>query len=350
MALETVELRPGYRIPRLVKGNWQLAERHGPPTDREAALDAMRRFVEAGITAFDCADHYVGVEELIGEFRRRHPDFAKRLRVHTKIVPDRDVLRGVKRRDIEFIVDRARERLGMDRLDLAQFHWWDYDIPGYVDSMLWLAEMQRDGKIELLGTTNFDARRLAEIVAAGVSVASNQLQYSVLDRRPEHGFAAFAQKHGIALQCYGTVAGGFLSERWLGRKEPEPPFENRSLVKYRLIIDEFGSWDLFQALLATLKRVADRHGVSLTAVATRWVLDRPGASTAIVGARTDAHLDDLLKIDALRLDDADRAAIDAVLAQARGPAGDCYALERVKGGRHMTIMWMNQNIKGVGAR
>ena len=121
-------------------------------------------------------------------------------------------------------------------------------------------------------------------------------------------------------------------------------------MKYRLIIDEFGSWDLFQALLGTLKRVADRHGVSLTAVATRWVLDRPGASTAIVGARTNAHLDDLLKIAALRLDDADRASIEAILAQARGPAGDCYDLERVKGGRHMTIMWMNQNIKGVGAR
>jgi aryl-alcohol dehydrogenase-like predicted oxidoreductase len=348
--VERIELAPGYSVSRIIKGNWQLAERHGQPVERQAALDGMLRFVEAGFDTFDCADHYVGVEELIGDFRNARPDLAARLKVHTKVVPDRDVLPRIKRADIEFLIDRARQRLGMDCLDLVQFHWWNYDVPGYVDSMRWLDDMRREGKIRLVGTTNFDVQRLQEIVGAGVRVASNQLQYSVIDRRPEGGMVGFAERHRVALLCYGTVAGGFLSARWLGAPDPAPPLANRSLVKYGLILDEFGSWDLFQSLLRTLDDIARGHGTSITAVATRWVLDKPGASAAIVGARTDAHLADLLAADGLRLSNTDRAAINAVVAQAQGPIGDCYALERVPDGRHATIMWTNQNLRGVGAR
>lgn len=350
MTAETIELAPGYRVSRITKGNWQLAARHGDPVDEDQAIDDMRRFVEAGFTSFDCADHYVGVEELIGTFRKRHPGLARSLKVQTKVVPDRDLLPNLAFADIAFLVDRALARLGVERLDLVQFHWWDYEVPGYVEAMGWLRDMQAQGKIDLIGTTNFDTPRLQEIVASGVPVASNQLQYSVLDRRPENGMVALAARHGIALQCYGTIAGGFLSERWLGAPDPEPPFANRSLVKYRLIIDEFGSWELFQEMLRTLKAIGERHGASLSAVATRYILDRPGVATVIVGARTASHLADLVRIGSLRLTDADRAAIEAVIARSSGPAGDCYSLEREPGGRHATIMWTNQNTKGVGAR
>jgi aryl-alcohol dehydrogenase-like predicted oxidoreductase len=346
--VETVEIAPGYRISRIVKGNWQLAERHGPSVAREEAVAGMRRFVEAGVTAFDCADHYVGVEETIGAFRRQHPELARTVKIHTKIVPDRDQLSVLRRDDIVALVDRSLERLGVDVLDMVQFHWWDYAVPGAVEAMGWLADLRVAGKIDLLGTTNFDTARLRAFIDAGLPLVSNQLQYSVLDRRPEHGLSAYARDHGIALQCYGAVAGGFLSARWLGAPDPEPPFANRSLVKYRLIIDEFGSWAAFQALLQALDRVARRRGVSLTAVATRWVLDRPGVATAIVGARTAEHLADIVSIAALRLTDEDRAEIDAALTP--GPPGDCYDLEREPGGRHASIMWTNQNTKGAGAR
>src|SRR5215470_1999659 len=266
MALEVVTLAPGFVVSRIAKGNWQLAERHGPAYARQAAIDDMRRFVEAGSTLFDCADHYVGVEQLIGEFRRRHPDHARCLRVSTKLVPDLASLPSLRRRDVEQIVDTSLARLGQERLDLVQFHWWDYRVPGYVEAMHWLDDLRRAGKLELIGTTNFDTARLSEVVAGGVPVATNQLQYSVLDRRPEHGLAAFCAAHGIALLCYGTLAGGFISERWLGAPEPRPPFANRSLVKYRLIVDDFGGWPRFQALLAVLDTVAKRHRAGIGSV------------------------------------------------------------------------------------
>jgi aryl-alcohol dehydrogenase-like predicted oxidoreductase len=344
MAPDVVTLAPGFVVSRLAKGNWQLAERHGAPCPREAAIEAMRRFVDAGVTLFDCADHYVGVEQLIGEFRRRHPDHARRLRVSTKLVPDLESLPRLRRRDVARIVDTSLARLGQERLDLVQFHWWDYRVPGYVEALHWLDDLRTAGKVELIGTTNFDTARLSEIVASGLSIATNQLQYSVLDHRPEHGLAAFCARHGIRLLCYGTLAGGFIGPRWLGAPEPRPPFANRSLVKYRLIIEDFGGWPRFQELLSVLEAIARRHRVSLASVAIRYVLDKPGVAVAIVGARDAAHLADLgLPVT---LDDTDRDAIARVVAPAGGPGGDCYELERVEGGPHSAIMWKNQNSGG----
>jgi aryl-alcohol dehydrogenase-like predicted oxidoreductase len=347
MAPEVVTLAPGFVVSRIAKGNWQLAERHGAPYARDAALDAMRRFVEAGITLFDCADHYVGVEQLIGEFRRSYPDHARRLRVSTKLVPDLESLPRLRRRDVEQIVDTSLARLGQERLDLVQFHWWDYRVPGYVDAMHWLDDLRSAGKVELIGTTNFDAARLGEIVASGVPVATNQLQYSVLDHRPENGMAAFCAARGIKLLCYGTLAGGFIAESWLGAPEPRPPFANRSLVKYRLIIDDFGGWNRFQALLRALEAIAKRHGVGLASVAIRYVLDKPSVAVALVGARSAAHLEALTQ--PVELDETDRAAIARVVAGAPGPRGDCYELERAEDGPHSAIMWKNQNAGGAPA-
>ncbi len=92
--------------------------------------------------------------------------------------------------------------------------------PRWLEALVWLDDLRRAGKVRHLGGTNFDTPHLREILAAGLPVVSMQVQYSLLDRRPENGFAALCQAHGVALLCYGTVAGGFLSDRWLGAPEP----------------------------------------------------------------------------------------------------------------------------------
>jgi len=332
-----VQLAPGYAVSRLLKGGWQLAGGHGP-IDAATAWDDMDRFVAAGMTTFDCADIYTGVEALIGEWLKRRGDRADvPVQVHTKYVPDLDRLPTHSRADVVRGIDRSLARLGLDRLDLVQLHWWDYDVPGYVDAAAWLDELRRAGKIRYLGLTNFDQRRLNEIIAAGIPVVSHQVQYSVLDRRPAHGTAALCAGNGIGLLCYGALAGGFLSDRYRGRADPRP-LENRSLQKYRLIINEFGGWDAFQDMLAALGAVAARHGVGIGTVALRWVLDQPGVSGAIVGARHARHLDQLKEVSRLALDDEDRAIIARVQSASSGPEGDTYDLERVKGGPHASIM------------
>jgi aryl-alcohol dehydrogenase-like predicted oxidoreductase len=332
-------LAPGYDISCLLKGGWQLAGGHGP-IDRAEALADMDRFVDAGVTAFDCADIYTGVEALIGEWlrTRRARGGVRPVQVHTKYVPDLDRLPSHSRADVERGIERSLARLGVDCLDLVQLHWWDCDVPGYVQAAAWLDELRRAGKIRHLGLTNFDRQRLREILAAGIPIVSHQVQYSVLDRRPGEGMAALCAEHGIGLLCYGALAGGFLSNKYLGRPEPTPPLENRSLVKYRLIIDEFGGWERYQSLLTVLDAVARRHGVGIGAVALRWTLDQPGVSGVIVGARHARHLDHALRACAVVLDSDDRAAIARIHSASPGPRGEVYALERVKSGPHASVM------------
>ena len=342
MSVERFEIVPGYEISRVIRGGWQLAGDHGA-VEHAAVTDDLAAFYDAGVTTFDCADIYTGVETMIGDFRAamlatRGAEALARLRVHTKFVPDLDLLPVITGADVRRIIDRSLQRLRMERLDLVQFHWWDYDAPRYLETARHLADLQTEGKIALVSGTNFDAAHVAEIADAGVRFATLQVQYSLLDARPAGALSDVCRGLATHLLCYGTLAGGFLSDAWLGKPEPLGALANRSLVKYRLIVEEFGGWALFQDLLAALRRVADRHGVSIANVASRHVLGLPLVAGVIVGARHARHLDDTLRVGALRLDAQDEAEIAAVLARRHGPSGEVYALERDRDGRHGSIM------------
>ena len=333
-------LADGTLVPRLIKGGWQLAGGHGA-VDEAGAIADMHAFAEAGITAFDCADIYTGVEALIGRFlrewRARHGAGAA-VRVHTKCVPDLDLLPRLTRADLERTIDRSLRRLGVERLDLVQFHWWDYALGDMAQAALHLDAMRREGKIAQLGVTNCDVAHLTAILDAGVPVVVHQVQCSLLDRRALGAMRALCEARGVRLLAYGALAGGFLHERWLGRPAPAEPLENRSLVKYRLIIEEWGGWEPLQALLRALHGVAARHQTTIGAVAVRWVLEQPHVASAIVGARHAGHLPATLAALDVWLDEADRSAIEGALPAGGGPVGDVYALERERGGRHAVIM------------
>lgn len=345
MTVEHFELRPGYRISRVIRGGWQLAGGHGK-IEQSAAVNDLDRFCRAGIVTFDCADIYTGVEELLGAFRRRYREThgaaaLSRIKVHTKFVPDLDGLATLRKTDMRDIIDRSLRRLDMERLDLVQFHWWDYAIGDCIETAGWLMDLQREGKIDQLGGTNFDTPHTEQLLQSGYPMASMQVQYSLLDARPEHGLLGLCARKNVHLLCYGSVAGGFLSDAWLGRPEPEPPLENRSLTKYRLIIEDFGGWRLFQSLLQVLRKIANRHVTDIATVASRAVLDRPGVAAVIVGARNAHHIASNVAITGLRLTARDHSEIDAVLALRKGPGGDTFALERDREGPHGSIMKYN---------
>ena len=303
------------------------------------------RLADAGFDTFDCADIYTGVEELLGRFIKswraagRDPN---EIRVHTKYVPDLASLATLDRQQVRATVERSLARLGVERLDLVQFSWWDYDVPGWVDAGRWLDELRVEGKIRLLGATNFDTVRLRGLLEAGIPIAAHQVQYSLLDRRAAGAMADLCRRHGVSLLAYGALAGGFLSDRWLGVPEPSEPLANRSLVKYRLIIDEFGGWEEFQSLLAELQRVAGDRGVSMATIAAAWVLAQPGVAAVIAGARSADHLDENRRMLDLDLPVDDGAALDA-LTRERGPFGEPFELERDPDGPHSAIMWKNLN-------
>jgi aryl-alcohol dehydrogenase-like predicted oxidoreductase len=339
-----VDLAPGYSIARVIKGGWQLAGGHGA-IDRTAAIADMHAFVDAGFTTFDCADIYTGVEALIGAFVRDRGR-ADDLQFHTKYVPDRTQLGRLTATDVAAAVERSLTRLGVDTIDLVQFHWWDYDVPGAVDALGWLADQRAAGRIRHLGVTNFDTPTLTTLLDAGLPIVSHQVQYSVLDQRPSRAMRALCAARDVQLLCYGTLAGGFLSERYLGGPPPPEPLENRSLVKYRLIVDEAGGWPQLQRLLGVLGEVAAGRGCGIGAVAVAWVLQRPQVAAAIVGARHRAHLEATAAAASLVLDAAEVAAIDHAIGEGEAVPGDVYALERVQGGRHAGIMRYELNSSG----
>lgn len=344
---ERVELAPGYTVSRVINGCWQLSEGHAltSPIDFDDVTRAFFELTADGFTTFDCGDIYTGVEEFLGTFverlkRGEGAVGADDIQIHTKYVPDIDILAQVDFRHTESIIDRSLRRLHRDALDLVQFHWWDYDVPGYVETALDLLELKRRGKIRNIGVTNFDAPHLKEIVDAGVPVVSCQSQYSMFDRRPEHALNAYCEQAGIHHVCYGTLAGGLLSSKWRGIARAVP--ETRSQVKYLQVLEDSVGWDGYQELLGLLAEIATAHGVQASHVATRYILDKPTVAAAIVGVRNSRHVEDNRKIFSFDLTEAERARITAFLDRFPSLPGDCYTLERTSP-RYKGIIHMNVN-------
>lgn len=345
MSIERIEIAPGFSLSRIIKGGWQLSQGHSEG-NKDHAIEDMFSFVDHGISTFDCADIYTGVEELIGKFlaeRKKRFGSISDVQVLTKFVPDFDILSRITKSHVEKVIDRSLQRLGVEQLDMVQFSWWSYSIPKWIETAHWLNELKQAGKIKLISGTNFNTQATRAMVESGIPIATLQVQYSLLDNRAEKELIGLCKEKNIQLLCYGTVAGGFLSERWLGVAEPMPPYENRSMVKYKLMIQEFGGWELFQSLLKTLSQIADSHQVSLTNVATRYILERNQVGGVIIGARDSKHISENSKLFQFQLAPTDYKAIEKVVSQRKGLIGDVFDLERIKDGPHGSIMRYNLN-------
>ena len=321
-------------ICRILNGMWQVSGGHGP-INPAAAVQDMFTYVDEGFTTWDLADHYGPAEDLIGEFRRqleaaRGPEAWNSVQAFTKWVPrPGPMTRGV----VEQAVDVSLRRMDIDRLDLLQFHWWEYQDESYLDALSHLADLRDEGKIRHVALTNFDTERLKHIAGHGIKIVSNQVQFSLVDRRPEVAMAAFCQEQNIHLLAYGTLCGGLLSDRYRGAPEPSRAALNTaSLSKYKQMVDAWGGWELFQELLRALRSVADKHQVNIANVAVRYVLDRPAVAGAIVGVRLGVSENRTANAQVFNfnLDPADLSQIDAVLNRSRdlyqiiGDCGDEY--------------------------
>lgn len=321
-------LAPGIEISRVLTGLWQLAdmERDGRVFDRESAAHAMRLYVEHGFTTFDMADHYGSAEDVAGLFRTEVMPGAQ-VQCLTKWVPEPG---PVSAGDVRDAVDRACTRLRTDRLDVLQFHAWTFNDPRWLDALWALEQLRDEGRIGAIGLTNVDTAHLRVATASGIRIASNQVSGSLLDTRFTQKLAPYAMKHGIGILCYGTLLGGFLSERWLGVAEPDwDALSTWSQMKYGRFIRAAGGWAPFQAVLRAVSSVAQRHGVSIPAIASRWVLDQPGVAGVIIGARLSqsTHVHDTARMFAFTLSDADRQIIaraQAALTMIPGDCGDEY--------------------------
>ena len=333
-ASSRLQFTPDLNICRTLNGMWQVSGAHGR-IDPKAAIQSMFKYFDAGFTTWDLADHYGPAEDFIGEFRRqliatRGEEALSNIQAFTKWVPRPA---RMTRELVEENINISLRRMGVESLDLMQFHWWEYRDKNYLDALKYMAELQAEGKIKHLALTNFDTEHLQIITEAGIKIVSNQVQFSLVDRRPEVNMIPFCQQHDIKLFTYGTICGGLLSEKYLGKPEPRGfDLTTASLKKYKNMIDGWGGWRLFQELLSTLKQIADKYSVSISNVAARYILDKPTVAGVIVGARlgVSEHVEDNAKVFNFTLDAEDLNQINAISSNSRdlyqliGDCGDEY--------------------------
>ncbi|MBQ2583242.1 MAG: aldo/keto reductase, partial [Erysipelotrichaceae bacterium] len=302
---------------------------------------------DAGFTAFDCADIYTGAEEFIGEFiseLKKDPGFREEeIQIHTKYVPDLEYLSKVDYDFTRSIIERSLHRLNKTTLDVVQFHWWDYETKGMVKTVGYLQRLKEEGLIRHVSVTNFDTEHLKILVDAGIEITSCQAQYSLFDRRVEKKLQAYCRDHDIPLICYGTLAGGFLSERYLGKKEEEIKAETRSQIKYLQVIEDSLGWDGYQKLLEILKGIADKHHVGISQVATRYVLQQEAVAAAVIGVRNSRHVEDNERIFSFKLDEEDMDTLRGHIDRYPNLPGEPFELERTIGSKYRNIMHMNIN-------
>ncbi|GAB3412014.1 aldo/keto reductase [Schumannella luteola] len=278
--------------------------------DRDEATRIIHRSLDAGINFVDTADMYADSEEVVGlALKGRRDDVVLATKFHGPMGEDPN-RRGNSRRWIMTAVEDSLRKLQTDRIDLYQVHRPDPSVD--IDETLSaLTDLVRSGKVRAIGTSSFPASQIVE--AQWMSerrgferFRTEQPTYSILNRSIEGEILPLAQKYGMGTLVYSPLGGGQLTGRY---RKGQPIETHRSQMPFSYLRDE-RRLDVIEQLIP----VAEQAGLSLTHLALGFVLAHPGVTSAIIGPRTEAQLDDLLAASEVRLDDATLDAIDAIVA------------------------------------
>ncbi len=321
---EKIQLAEGLEISRIITGLWQIAdmERDGNTLDPTTTANYMEPYVEEGFTTFDMADHYGSSEIITGTFKNNNP-LGNKVQLFTKWVPEPG---PISLEVVRKAVQTALDRMQQSQIDLMQFHAWNYPDPSWLDGLFHLKTLQEEGLIKHIGVTNFDAAHLRIANASGIPIVSNQICHSLLDQRATSEMSAVCSEYKVKLFAFGTLAGGFLTDKWFDKKEPsEDELTTWSQMKYKRFINAAGGWERYQNLLKAVKKVADKHGVSIANIASRYVLENPNVAAVIVGARLGErnHIADNKKILQIDLSPEDLGTIKEALKNLQPIPGNC---------------------------
>lgn len=318
------ELAQDLKVSKIITGLWQIAdmEKDGQVLDPHETARHLEPYADAGLNSFDMADHYGSSEIIAGAFKNSLGK-DNEIQLFTKWVPEPG---KISREDTRKAVEKALNRMDQKQLDLMQFHAWHYPDPSWLDGLFYLDELRKEGLIKHIGVTNFDAAHLRIALASGIPIVSNQVCYSLLDQRASRGLTDLSDEFGVKLFAFGTLAGGFLTDKWLGKKEPLPEdLTTWSQMKYKRFIDVAGGWEPYQELLKTIQKVAEKHQASIANIATNYILRNPQVAGVIIGARLGEsdHIQDNLNTLKINLDIDDLSKIKQAQSNLKSIPGDC---------------------------
>ena len=279
------------------------------PQDDAASIAAMRHAIERGVNWIDTAAVY-GLghsEEVVGRFLKTLPATDRPL-VFTKCGLQWDETDPMKVSKRNLHPDRIRveceaslRRLGVERIDLYQFHWPDESGVAVEDSWDTMGRLVEQGKVRAVGVSNFDVA-LLERCEARRHVDSLQPPFSMIKRAAAASQIPWCRAHDTGVICYSPMQSGILTDTFSrARVEALAPDD------WRRRSPEFQSPSLERnlALRDALKPIAKRHDTTIGAVAIAWVLAWPGVTGAIVGARSPEQVDGWLRAATLTLDARD---------------------------------------------
>ncbi|HEY8485381.1 MAG TPA: aldo/keto reductase [Longimicrobiales bacterium] len=314
--------RVGFGAWAIGGGGWAFG---WGPQDDAAAIAAMKRAVELGINWIDTAAVY-GLghsEELIGRLLRELPA-DERPYVFTKcgliwneadpMTPARRVLEPASiRRECE----ASLRRLGVERIDLYQFHWPDESGVPVEDSWGEMVRLVEEGKVRWLGVSNFDVS-LLERCEAIRHVDSVQPPFSLVRRGAAEQVIPWAAAHGTGVIVYSPMESGLLTERWTADRVERLPADDWRRRSPRFQPPEV---ERNLALRDALRPIAERHGTTVAAVAVAWTLAWPGVTGAIVGARSPEQVDGWIRAATLELTGEDLDEIARAIERTGAGAG-----------------------------
>jgi aryl-alcohol dehydrogenase-like predicted oxidoreductase len=269
--------------------------------DARLARSMAERAISAGVNLIDTADVYSSgeSEEILSAILGAHRD---ELLVATKAgFGGADSMSGLSYENVVACAEASLRRLGIDYIDLFQFHRPDRSVP-IEETLRAIDELVERGLVRYFGVSNFTAAEIAYALGwqrarERPAVAAVQAYYSLVGRDVEHEIVPLCERQQVGLLVWSPLAGGYLARRDDGRRAsfPFPPVDPETGAR---ALDAVGA-------------IADAHGVSPAQVSIAWLLARPAVTSVIIGASTMAQLEDNLAAAELVLEPAELTRLDA---------------------------------------
>jgi aryl-alcohol dehydrogenase-like predicted oxidoreductase len=313
----------GVKVSAVGLGTWQFGSKewgYGDAYANETAIAITQRALDLGVTFIDTAEIYGfgRSERIVGRaLGTRRPEAF----IATKVFPVLPISAVVQQRALA-----SADRLGVEAIDLYQVHWPNPVVP-ISQTMAGMAKLQRTGVVRHVGVSNFSLPRWrAAEESLGSPVLSNQVQYNLVQRKPDTDLVPWAQANDRLIIAYSPLAQGFLSGRYDATNRPGGVRANNILFLPENL-------DAARPLLDTLRGVAGAHGATPSQVALAWLIRKPNVMV-IPGASSVAQLEanaEAADIDLTDAEDAELTAASDAFTPVAGPAAWGSLLrERVK--------------------
>lgn len=319
----------GVPVSRIGLGTWAMGGLEWGAVPDDMAVATCLEAIERGINLIDTAPiyGYGRSEEMIGKAMRAHgrrEDFF----IATKAGLEwgqRGVFANSTAAHLREEIEASLRRLGTDYVDLYQVHWPDPRVP-VAEAAVLLAEFQREGKARALGVSNFSVAQMEEFRRAAPLV-SNQLPYNLFERQIDGETLPWCAANGLAVLTWSTLCRSLLA----GRVRRGMSFDRKDIRS----VDPKFQEPRFSQYMTAVERLGDfarvRYGKSVLELAARWVLDRPGISVALWGAKRPDQLDAVAGVMGWKLDASAMAEIDWIVEESvTDPVGPEYLTPGVR--------------------